>query len=90
MSRNQPIKDHILPFLDYCEIEKGLSNNTQRNYRQYLRLFVEWLEKTENENLKPNELNAKQIILVSHESKIESFVDNVIRFNKKEHVSKIL
>ena len=34
-----------------------------------------------------NELNAKQIILVSHESKIESFVDNVIRFNKKGHVS---
>jgi len=37
-----------------------------------------------------NELSAKQIILVSHESKIESFVDNVIRFNKKEHVSNIL
>lgn len=36
-----------------------------------------------------NELTAKQIILVSHESKIESFVDNVIRFNKKEHVSSI-
>lgn len=36
-----------------------------------------------------NELNAKQIILVSHESKIESFVDNVIRFNKKEHISSI-
>jgi len=36
-----------------------------------------------------NELSAKQIILVSHESKIESFVDNVIRFNKKEHVSSI-
>ncbi len=37
-----------------------------------------------------NELTAKQIILVSHESKIESFVDNVIRFNKKEHVSSII
>ena len=36
-----------------------------------------------------NELNAKQIILVSHESKIESFVDNVIRFNKKEHISSV-
>lgn len=36
-----------------------------------------------------NELNARQIILVSHESKIESFVDNVIKFNKKEHVSEI-
>ena len=37
-----------------------------------------------------NELSAKQIILVSHESKIESFVDNVIRFNKKEHISSII
>ncbi|MEK7187140.1 MAG: tyrosine-type recombinase/integrase [Patescibacteria group bacterium] len=61
MSKSQPIKEHILPFLDYCEIEKGLSNNTQRNYRQYLRLFIEWLEKTENANLKPNELTAKHI-----------------------------
>ena len=33
------------------------------------------------------QLNAKQVIIVSHESKIESFVDNVIRINKAEHVS---
>ncbi len=37
-----------------------------------------------------DELNTKQIIIVSHESKIESFVDNVIRLNKREHVSEIL
>lgn len=36
------------------------------------------------------ELSTNQIILVSHESKIESFVDNVIRLNKREHVSEIL
>ena len=35
------------------------------------------------------QLNIKQIIIVSHESKIESFVDNVIRINKNEHVSEI-
>ena len=29
----QPLRSYLLPFLDYCEIEKGLSNNTQRNYR---------------------------------------------------------
>lgn len=34
-----------------------------------------------------DELNMKQIIIVSHEDKIESFVDSVIRFEKKEHVS---
>lgn len=56
-----PIKDHILPFLDYCEIEKGLSNNTQRNYKQYLSLFVKWLKIISEENLIPNELTAKHV-----------------------------
>lgn len=37
-----------------------------------------------------DELEIKQIIIVSHESKIESFVNNVIRLNKKEGVSEIL
>ena len=36
-----------------------------------------------------SEINAKQLILVSHESKIENFVDNIIRFEKEGHVSKI-
>ncbi len=35
-----------------------------------------------------DELDAKQIILVSHEDKIESFVNTVIRIEKQEHVSK--
>jgi site-specific recombinase XerD len=56
-----PIKEYILPFLDYCEIEKGLSNNTQRNYRQYLKLFIDWLKVIGEENLKPFELTAKHI-----------------------------
>ena len=36
------------------------------------------------------DINAKQLILVSHESKIENFVDNIIRFEKQEHVSRII
>jgi len=35
------------------------------------------------------EINVKQVIIVSHESKIESFVDNVVRISKREHVSEI-
>jgi len=35
------------------------------------------------------QLNVKQTIIVSHENKIESFVDNVIKINKNEHVSDI-
>jgi exonuclease SbcC len=35
------------------------------------------------------QLNIKQVIIVSHETKIESFVDNVIRINKNEHISEV-
>jgi exonuclease SbcC len=37
-----------------------------------------------------NELDTEQIIIVSHESKIESFVDRIIRLEKNEHVTKIV
>lgn len=57
----QPLPQYVLPFLDYCEIEKGLSNNTQRNYSQYLKLFTGWLEKTNNESLLPHELTANHV-----------------------------
>ncbi|MEK6952227.1 MAG: AAA family ATPase [Nanoarchaeota archaeon] len=37
-----------------------------------------------------DELNMNQVILVSHDSKIESFVDRVIRIRKNEHVSEVI
>ena len=36
------------------------------------------------------QLGLKQIVVVSHEQKIESFVKNVIRISKDEHISRIL
>jgi exonuclease SbcC len=36
------------------------------------------------------ELNMRQVIIVSHEPKIESFVDSVIRIQKNEHISQVL
>jgi exonuclease SbcC len=35
-----------------------------------------------------DELNVKQLIIVSHEQKIEGFVQNVIRFEKEDGISK--
>jgi len=35
------------------------------------------------------ELNTEQTIIVSHESKIESFVENIIRLEKTGHISKV-
>ena len=36
-----------------------------------------------------DQIGVKQVILVSHESKIESFVDYVIRIEKEEHISRV-
>ncbi|MBU0461434.1 MAG: SMC family ATPase [Nanoarchaeota archaeon] len=36
------------------------------------------------------ELDTKQVIIVSHESKIESFVENVLRITKNDHMSQVL
>ncbi|MFH1500562.1 MAG: AAA family ATPase [archaeon] len=36
-----------------------------------------------------SELNAKQIILVSHEQKVEGFVENIIRFHKEGGITKV-
>lgn len=57
----KPIKNYIIPFLDYCEIEKGLTDNTQKNYSQYLNLFIRWLQKTNNKDLLPSQLTQKHI-----------------------------
>jgi exonuclease SbcC len=35
------------------------------------------------------QLNMRQVIIVSHEQKVEGFVDNVIRIQKNEHVSSV-
>ncbi len=37
-----------------------------------------------------DDLNAKQTIIVSHEAKIESFVNHIIRIVKQEHVSRVV
>ncbi len=56
-----PIIKHITDFLDYCEVEKGLSDNTQKNYQRYLAKFISWLKKTKKDALLPHELTAEDI-----------------------------
>lgn len=55
------LREWIPPYLDYCEIEKGLSANTQRNYDQYLGLFEAWLAKRGLASLRPAELTADHL-----------------------------
>lgn len=52
---------HIPDFLDYCEVEKGLSDNTQKNYQRYLAKFVSWLKKTKKEALLPHQMTNEDI-----------------------------
>lgn len=56
-----PILKHIGPFLDYCEVEKGLAPATTRNYHNFLKLFRAWLVETNLPNLTPHELTAEHI-----------------------------
>jgi len=58
---NKPIKDHITDFLEYCEIEKGLSPQTSKNYYNFLNVFTKWLELADLSDLKPKDLTDKHI-----------------------------
>jgi len=55
------IKRLLPDFLDYCEVERGLSQQTQINYRRYLQKLIEYLEFVKKPNLKPHELDADAI-----------------------------
>jgi site-specific recombinase XerD len=58
---DKTIIKHIPDFLDYCEVEKGLTDKTQQNYSRYLQKFVIWLKNTKKEALFPHELTADDI-----------------------------
>ena len=58
---NITIIEHIPDFLDYCEIEKGLSERTQENYNRYLKKFCFWLKKTNKQNIRPHELTSDDV-----------------------------
>jgi len=57
----KPIKEHLLDFLDFCEIEKGLRNNTQENYKKYLQKFFSWLDQAKLSSLLPHQLTSDHI-----------------------------
>jgi site-specific recombinase XerD len=58
---DNPITFHIKPFLEFCEIEKGLSPTTTRNYDNFLKVFSRWLQETNLASLKPHELTPEHI-----------------------------
>jgi len=56
-----PLIKHIPIFLEYCEVEKGLSPVSSKNYHNFLKLFVDWLGKSKLSNILPHELTPEHI-----------------------------
>lgn len=61
MEKDKPIIKYLTDFLDYSEIEKGLSSKTQENYTRFLRKFFGWLRDTGRESLTPSSLTPELI-----------------------------
>lgn len=59
--KQKPIIKYLTDFLDYCEIEKGLSSKTQENYSRFLNKFFNWLRDNNLAELRPLSLNAENI-----------------------------
>jgi site-specific recombinase XerD len=57
----KPLPQHLSDFLDWLEIEKGLSSKSQENYARFLKKFLDWLKKNNLENIKPHELSPDHI-----------------------------
>ncbi|NCN07393.1 tyrosine-type recombinase/integrase [Candidatus Falkowbacteria bacterium] len=58
---NIPLIKHIPNFLDYCEVEKGLSPVSTRNYHNFLKMFINWLKDHDLVDIKPHELTTDHI-----------------------------
>lgn len=61
MDKTKPIIKYLPDFLDYLEIEKGLSAKTQENYSRFLSKFFNWLTNNDLGGLKPGNLTANHI-----------------------------
>ncbi len=58
---NKTIIEHIPKFLEYLDIEKGLSHNSQTTYTRLINKFIQWLQNNKLDSLKPHELNPDHI-----------------------------
>lgn len=70
---NKPIKELLLDYLDWLELEKGLANKSQENYSRFLKKFFEFLEINNLSGIKPHDLSPDHIwryrLFLSRQSK---------------------
>ena len=55
------VAELIGEFLEYCEIERGHSDLTIRNYDHYLSRFLEFAQKDRKRDLKPNDITLELV-----------------------------
>lgn len=58
---SKPLPSHLSDFLDWLDVEKGLTSKTQENYARFLKRFLDWLEKNNLSDLKPHDLSPDHV-----------------------------
>lgn len=56
------ISKHLTDYLDYLEIEKGLSSKTQENYSRFLNRFFMWLTENNLDKIGPEKLTDNHVL----------------------------
>ncbi len=57
----KPLPQYLINFLEYCEVEKGLSLNSVKNYARFVQKFFDWLAHAKLERLTPENLGEDHI-----------------------------
>lgn len=57
----KPLPQFVNDFLEYCEIEKGLSPITTKNYARFLKKFLVWLDNNNCAHLPPQDITEDHI-----------------------------
>jgi len=58
---SKPLPQHLTDFLDWLEIEKGLSSESQENYSRFLKKFFDWLKINNLQDIRPHQLTPDHI-----------------------------
>src|SRR3989338_8353535 len=77
-----PLLKHLNAFLEYSDVEKGLSIRSQETYARLLKKFTDWLRSNHLESLLPHELNE------DHLRKYRLFLSQTFSRQSKEPLKK--
>lgn len=58
---NKPLPSYLQSFLDWLDVEQGLSTNTQKNYSRYLGRFFYWLKQNNIDGIAPEEFTTEHV-----------------------------